>query len=64
MTWQGEHGKFLIGGEWATPRSDDRISVVSPYTEEEIATVPAAGHADLGRGRGRPWRKGSRCSAA
>ena len=47
MTWQGEHGKFLIGGEWATPRSDDRISVVSPYTEEEIATVPAAGRADV-----------------
>ena len=47
--WQGEYGKFFIGGRWAEPSSTEMIEVVSPFTEELVAKVPAASTADVDR---------------
>src|SRR5947209_8214150 len=43
------HDRLYIGGAWAAPASDDRIEVISPVTEEVIATVPAGSRADIDR---------------
>lgn len=43
------HDRLYIGGDWAAPASDDRIEVISPVTEEVIATVPAGTRADIDR---------------
>jgi hypothetical protein len=34
--------ELYIGGRWIHPHSDEVLRVVSPSTEETIATVPAA----------------------
>ncbi|MFC5748481.1 aldehyde dehydrogenase family protein [Actinomadura rugatobispora] len=39
--------RFHLGGEWAAPRGDGRIDVVSPSTEEVVAQVPAPTTADI-----------------
>jgi aldehyde dehydrogenase (NAD+) len=41
--------KLFIGGKWVEPSSDRRIEVVSPITEQVIATVPEATEADMDR---------------
>ena len=41
------YDKLLIGGEWVEPSSDRVIDVVSPVTEEVVATVPEAREADV-----------------
>jgi acyl-CoA reductase-like NAD-dependent aldehyde dehydrogenase len=41
--------RLFIGGEWSTPSGDDRLEVVSPHSEEVIATVAAADTADVDR---------------
>jgi aldehyde dehydrogenase (NAD+) len=41
--------KLFIGGTWVEPASDRRIEVVSPITEQVIATVPEATEADMDR---------------
>jgi acyl-CoA reductase-like NAD-dependent aldehyde dehydrogenase len=41
--------QLFIGGSWAPPSTDATIDVVSPHTEEVIATVTAAGPADVDR---------------
>ncbi len=38
---------FYIGGKWATPAGSDTIEVISPHTEEVIATVPDGTPADM-----------------
>ncbi len=38
---------FYIGGEWVAPASSQLIEVVSPHTEEVIATVPDGTPADM-----------------
>ena len=38
---------LFVGGRWAAPSGDEVIEVVSPVTEERIASVPAAGSADV-----------------
>jgi betaine-aldehyde dehydrogenase len=43
------HDKLFIGGEWVAPATDDRIEVVSPHSEEVVATVPEASPADVDR---------------
>jgi len=40
---------LYIGGEWVTPSTSNTIDVVSPFTEEVIATVPEAAEADVDR---------------
>jgi len=39
--------RLLIGGGWVEPSSDRKIEVISPFTEEVIARVPAAQPADV-----------------
>jgi betaine-aldehyde dehydrogenase len=43
------HEQLFIGGQWVEPATTDRITVVSPHTEEVVATVAAAGKADADR---------------
>lgn len=38
---------FFIDGDWAAPASGDLIEVVSPHTEQVIATVPEGTTADV-----------------
>ena len=55
--WHGEgndvavtsYDKLYIGGEWVAPAGSDTIEVISPYTEEVIATVPDGTIADIDR---------------
>jgi len=41
------YDKLFIGGRWVNPATDRVITVVSPSTEEPLATVPEAGEADI-----------------
>jgi betaine-aldehyde dehydrogenase len=43
------HDKLFIGGEWVDPASTDLIEVISPHTEEVVATVPEGSTADIDR---------------
>ncbi len=43
------YDKLFIGGEWVTPASDAKIEVVSPHTEEVVASVPEATPEDVDR---------------
>jgi aldehyde dehydrogenase (NAD+) len=38
---------FFIDGDWAAPASGDLIEVVSPHTEQVVATVPEGSTADI-----------------
>ncbi|WP_244929858.1 aldehyde dehydrogenase [Nocardioides sp. W7] len=38
---------FFIDGEWATPATSDTIQVVSPHSEQVVATVPEGSNADV-----------------
>jgi len=44
---QREH--LYIGGEWVAPAGTEKIKVISPYTEQVIATVPDGTTADIDR---------------
>src|SRR5215469_15545354 len=39
--------RLFIGGHWIEPASNRLIEVVSPISEEPIASVPAASEADI-----------------
>ena len=43
------HSTLFIGGEWVPPAGKERIEVVSPASEEVIATVPAGTKEDIDR---------------
>ena len=47
----GEQGldrsEFFIGGRWVGPAGSETLEVVSPHTEQVVATVPRATTADL-----------------
>ena len=45
--WQGQYTKLFIGGSWMDPATADTLVVVSPYTEQIVAEVPAASRADV-----------------
>lgn len=47
MTWTGHYDRLFIGGNWVTPATTDRLQVVSPYTEQPLAEVPAGSRADI-----------------
>ena len=49
MAWQGNYSQLYIGGAWVDPTSADTIGVVSPFTEQVIAEIPAATTADVDR---------------
>jgi len=42
-----DHNGFYIGGRWSAPSSSATIEVISPHTEEVIATVPDGQPADM-----------------
>jgi aldehyde dehydrogenase (NAD+) len=41
--------EFFIGGGWVAPTGGDRLSVISPSTEEAVGEVPVATTADIDR---------------
>jgi acyl-CoA reductase-like NAD-dependent aldehyde dehydrogenase len=41
--------KLFIGGIWESPSTSDTIEIVSPSTEDHLATVPAASAGDVDR---------------
>jgi betaine-aldehyde dehydrogenase len=43
------HDSVLIGGEWQRSHGDARIEVVSPFTEQVIASVPSGDREDIDR---------------
>src|SRR4051794_9966502 len=42
-----DRSTLFIGGEWTAPASAETIGVVSPHSEEVVATVPAGTDADI-----------------
>jgi len=42
-------GQLYVGGAWSAPTSAETLDVISPHTEEVIATVPVAGPKDVDR---------------
>ena len=44
-----EQARLFVGGEWVAPSTGRVIEVVSPHSEEVIATVAEAGPADVDR---------------
>ncbi len=47
--WQGNYESLFIGGEWVAPSTDEKLTVLSPYTEKPIATIPMGMEADIDR---------------
>ncbi|RMI28824.1 aldehyde dehydrogenase [Nocardia stercoris] len=47
MVWDGEYDCLFIGGRWVPAATDERIEVVSPYTEQIVARVPSGSNADI-----------------
>ncbi|MGF9648809.1 aldehyde dehydrogenase [Pseudarthrobacter oxydans] len=43
------HESVFIGGDWVLPATPDRIEVVSPWSEDVIATVPSGSREDVDR---------------
>ncbi len=49
MVWQGQYDRLFVGGEWVEPQGREVIEVISPTTEQVIATVPSGDRADVDR---------------
>ncbi|MDQ0382538.1 aldehyde dehydrogenase [Amycolatopsis thermophila] len=49
MVWQGNYAKLFIGGRWVDPATDEKIEVISPFSEEVVARVPAGSRSDVDR---------------
>jgi acyl-CoA reductase-like NAD-dependent aldehyde dehydrogenase len=49
VTWTGQYDRLFIGGQWVEPESTERIPVVSPWTEQVFAEVPAGSTVDVDR---------------
>lgn len=43
------HDRMYIDGQWVRADSDETLAVVNPYTEQEIARIPAGDAADVDR---------------
>lgn len=41
------YDELFVGGRWRKPTATERISVISPHSQETIAEVPAAGPDDI-----------------
>ncbi|MET9327653.1 aldehyde dehydrogenase [Tsukamurella sp. NPDC003166] len=50
--WHELTDRLWIGGEWIAPAGQRTIPVISPYTEQEITTVPDGSKADIDRAVG------------
>lgn len=44
---QRSYDELFIGGRWRKPAAADRLTVISPHSEEPIGHVPVAGPADV-----------------
>src|SRR5690349_5501757 len=44
-----DHDSIFIGGQWVTAATSDRLDIVSPVTEQPIASVPSASREDIDR---------------
>jgi acyl-CoA reductase-like NAD-dependent aldehyde dehydrogenase len=44
-----ERGRLFIGGSWTVAPGPDSVEVISPHTEDVLATTAAAGPADVDR---------------
>ena len=42
-----DHDTIFVNGEWARAATTDRIEVISPWSEDVIATVPSASREDV-----------------
>src|SRR3954463_11328880 len=42
-----ERHEFFVDGSWINPSSGDRITVISPNTEEPLASVPEGRQRDI-----------------
>ena len=49
MVRQGHYDRLFIGGSWVEPSTAERIDVISPVTEEPIASVPVGAPSDIDR---------------
>lgn len=49
MSWTGKFDRLFIDGTWVPACSDQLIEVISPTTEQLVATVPAANRDDIDR---------------
>ncbi|QLL05979.1 aldehyde dehydrogenase [Mycobacterium vicinigordonae] len=47
MTATRSYDRLFVGGQWRDPATSQRLTVISPHTEEPIAEVPAADQRDL-----------------
>lgn len=45
--WQGQTDRLFVGGEWVRPDSQRTVDVISPATEEVIASVVSASRVDV-----------------
>ncbi|WP_327657293.1 aldehyde dehydrogenase family protein [Streptomyces sp. NBC_00483] len=43
------YDRLFIGGEWVEPATAERIDVISPVTEEPVASIPSGSPADMDR---------------
>lgn len=44
-----EHNAFFIGGDWVSPSSSKRFTLINASTEEAIGSVPEGVEADIDR---------------
>jgi acyl-CoA reductase-like NAD-dependent aldehyde dehydrogenase len=49
MVWAGRFDRLFVGGRWVEPSGQDKIDVISPATEQCVATVPSASATDVDR---------------
>lgn len=49
MVRESHYDKLFIGGDWVEPATGERFEVVSPVTEEPIASVASASRSDIDR---------------
>lgn len=49
MTWSGQFDSIFVDGKWVQATSPEVLRVISPVTEQEIATVPSASREDVDR---------------
>lgn len=44
---QHRHDELFIGGRWRKPTTPERLSVISPHSEQPVGEAPAAGPGDV-----------------
>src|SRR5690349_716318 len=47
MTMLTDHDTIFVGGEWVPSHSTERTDVVSPWSQDVIASVPSSARQDI-----------------